>query len=64
MGLIIEPKGIDFIIQSEPLTLEEQAQLSAFISARRAILKKKKSKAKTAEKKKNIQPAIAQQGLD
>ena len=53
MGLIKEPKGIDFIIQSEPLTLEEQAQLSAFISVRKAVLKKKKSKGKTADKKKS-----------
>ncbi len=53
MGLIKEPKGIDFIIQSEPLTLEEQAQLSAFISVRKAVLKKKKNKGKAADKKKS-----------
>ena len=53
MALIKEPKGVDFIIQSEPLTPEEQAQLSTFISERKATLKKKKIKAKTAGKKKS-----------
>ena len=51
MGLIKEPKGVDFIIQSEPLTLDEQKQLSTFISVRKVSLNKKKTK--TAGKKKS-----------
>lgn len=51
MGLIKEPKGIDFIVQSEPLTEEEKALISAFIQARKAALKKKKVKRLKAKKK-------------
>jgi hypothetical protein len=31
MGHIKEPKGVDFIIKSEPLTNEERAAISEFI---------------------------------
>ncbi len=31
MGHIKEPKGVDFIIQSKPLTDEERAAISEFI---------------------------------
>ncbi len=31
MGHIKEPKGVDFIIQSEPLTDEERLSISEFI---------------------------------
>ncbi|MDB5211924.1 MAG: hypothetical protein JWQ30_2751 [Sediminibacterium sp.] len=31
MGHIKEPKGVDFIIKSEPLTDKEQAAISEFI---------------------------------
>lgn len=35
MGLIKEPKGVDFIIKSEPLTKEEEKKLSKFIAKRK-----------------------------
>ncbi|WPP49400.1 hypothetical protein [Catalinimonas niigatensis] len=35
MGLIKEPKGVDFIIKSEPLTKEEEEKLSKFIAKRK-----------------------------
>ncbi len=31
MGLIREPDGVDFFIQSKPLTLEEEKNLSKYI---------------------------------
>ena len=35
MGIIREPKGVDFIIQSPPLTVEERKEISAFIKQRK-----------------------------
>lgn len=40
MGLIKEPKGIDFIINSEPLTKEEEVKLSEFIAKRKREIAK------------------------
>jgi len=48
MGHIKEPKGIDFIIKSEPLTDKEQAAISEFIKN----YKMKHSKKKTTVAKK------------
>lgn len=54
MGHILTPKGVDFIIQSPPLTDEERKELSDFIAKRKAQLKKKtysiKKKTKTVAK--------------
>jgi hypothetical protein len=36
MSLIKEPKGIDFIIQSPPLTEMERIEISEFIASRKA----------------------------
>lgn len=52
MGLIREPKGIDFIIESSPLTPEEAEGLSQFIRQRKAKMKKKKPTNKTPAVKK------------
>ena len=35
MGLIIEPEGVDFTINSKPLTEKEQSDLSAYIIKRK-----------------------------
>lgn len=35
MNLIKEPKGIDFIIQSPPLTEKERIEISEFIASRK-----------------------------
>jgi hypothetical protein len=47
MGLIKEPKGVDFIIQSKPLTDIERKEISEYI-------KSKKEQSKTLEAKKTI----------
>jgi hypothetical protein len=36
MGLIREPKGVDFIIKSRPLTKKEEQRLSKFIQEQKA----------------------------
>ena len=48
MNLIKEPKGIDFLIQSPPLTEEERKEISDFIASR----KSKKISAKRIPKEK------------
>ena len=50
MGHIKEPKGVDFIIKSEPLTDEEQAAISEFIKN----YKMKQSKKKVIIAKKSV----------
>ena len=50
MGLIKEPEGVDFIIKSEPLTREQEAELSKFIAKR---------KQEIAEMEKNERPTKA-----
>jgi len=41
MGHIKEPKGVDFIIQSPPLTDVERKELSVFIKERKEESKKR-----------------------
>ena len=36
MNLIKEPKGVDFIIQSPPLTEKERIEISEFIATRKS----------------------------
>ncbi len=40
MGYIKEPEGVDFLIQSPPLTDSERKEISEFIQARKTINKK------------------------
>ena len=35
MGYIKDPEGIDFVIQSKPLTKKEESELSEYISQRK-----------------------------
>ena len=51
MGYIKEPKGVDFIIKSEPLTEKEQAAISEYI--RQYKLKHTKKKAASTRKRNN-----------
>lgn len=53
MNLIKEPKGIDFIIQSPPLTEQDRKEISEFIASRKAkkIVAKRIPKEKVAVKK-------------
>ncbi len=43
MGHIKEPKGVDFIIESKPLTNEDRAAISDFIRNYKAKQKAKRS---------------------
>lgn len=52
MGHIIEPKGVDFIIKSEPLTDDERVAISDFIRQY-----KKKHSAKKATRKLRASPS-------
>ncbi|MEO6637679.1 MAG: hypothetical protein ABIN25_05350 [Ginsengibacter sp.] len=46
MGHIKEPKGVDFIINSEPLTDEERSSISKFISEYKSKHANKKTRIK------------------
>jgi hypothetical protein len=55
MGHIKEPKGVDFIIKSEPLTDNERKAISAFIRNDKAKrLAKQSSKHTTKSKNKQV----------
>jgi len=49
MGLIKEPEGVDFVIQSKPLTEKQQKELSEFIAKRKLEIKKKAKKPVSTE---------------
>jgi hypothetical protein len=51
MSLIKEPKGVDFIIQSPPLTDTERQEISEFIQARKQ--ENKRLDKRTTSKKTN-----------
>lgn len=54
MGLIREPDGVDFVVNSRPLTKKEQEALSNFIMEDKAKrLKKLLSKKMTAQRTTN-----------
>lgn len=55
MGYIKEPKGVDFIIQSKPLTNEERAAISEYIRNYKSKHKAKRSIHTRATKIKNRQ---------
>ncbi|MFA9392699.1 MAG: hypothetical protein ACERKD_23020 [Prolixibacteraceae bacterium] len=44
MGFIREPEGVDFVIQSKPLTDKQGKELSEFIAKRKLEIKKKSKK--------------------
>jgi hypothetical protein len=52
MNLIKEPKGVDFIIQSPPLTEQERKEISDFITSRKSkkIVEKRIPKEKVTVK--------------
>lgn len=41
MGFIKEPKGVDFIIQSKPLTDKERKEISKYIAEYKTMIRKK-----------------------
>ena len=56
MGYIKEPEGIDFIIQSEPLTNEDREQISQFIREYKRKYQVEEEKTSTKRNKKNTAP--------
>lgn len=55
MGLIKEPLGVDFIVNSRKLTKKEELAISAFIKAdkeKRVLLEKRKIRIKSTDKSK------------
>ena len=55
MGMIKEPEGIDFIIQSPPLTENEKKEISEFIQARKL---QNMSMVKQKTRKKTVTPHV------
>lgn len=53
MGLIKEPEGVDFIIQSPPLTDKERIEISEFIRIRK-IQNKLKTAQSNSKKKRSV----------
>ncbi len=55
MGHIKEPKGVDFVIESEPLTEKARQEISEFIRNYKNNIKSKKTKAtNTTKQRKTI----------
>ena len=52
MGLIKEPVGVDFIIQSKPLNEKQQRELREFIARRKSEIMLK------SKKKSEIRPTV------
>ncbi len=52
MGHIKEPKGVDFVIASDPLTDKARQEISEFIRNYKAKTASKKKKAATGSKQK------------
>ena len=46
MGFIREPEGVDFVIQSKPLTTKQEKDISDFIAKRKREIKQKTQKGK------------------
>lgn len=57
MGHIKEPKGVDFIIKSRPLTKEEEIAISEHIRNYKLKNSKVTNKVKNTSKKKVLEPA-------
>ncbi len=55
MGLIKEPEGVDFVIQSPPLTDKERIEISEFIRTRKL---QNKSKVTATISKKRIRHSV------
>ena len=46
MGIVKEPKGVDFVITSKPLTAKQEKRLSEYIAQRKLEIKKAKNTGK------------------
>ncbi len=58
MGHIKEPKGVNLIIESEPLTDKARKEISAFISRYKLSTKKRKVKIVKSIKKSKLSHSI------
>ena len=58
MGYIKEPEGVDFVIQSRPLTKEQEKELSEFIAKRKLQIKKKSKKGTYTQQQLNPMRAV------
>jgi len=54
MGHIKEPKGVDFVIASDPLTAKARQEISAFIRQYKNKASNKKAKSTTAKKQRKV----------
>ena len=54
MGHIKEPKGVDFIIQSKPLTDKDRTDISEYIRNYKAKQEAKRDRRKTNECKRKV----------
>ena len=54
MGLIREPKNVDFYVIDKPWTTEERKEFSAFIKLRKEQRKKRLLRTKTSVRKKVV----------
>ena len=59
MGLVREPEGVDFVINSRPLTKKEEELLSKFIREAKAKRSKKLSSRKATTKRTTSARTIA-----
>lgn len=50
MGIIREPEGVDFVIQSKPLSEKREKELSEFIANRKLEICKEHKKVKYTQK--------------
>ena len=51
MGFIKEPEGVDFVIQSKPLTKKQEKELSEYIAKRKLEIKKQLIKTRSHRKR-------------
>lgn len=57
MGYIAEPKGVDFLIESPPLTKKEKKEISEFIKKLKEKDKKRQSRKKSSLRSKKKENA-------
>jgi hypothetical protein len=53
MGFIKEPEGVDFVIQSKPLTEKQERELTKFIAKRKLEIKTKSKKGTSTKHSEN-----------
>ncbi len=54
MGIILEPNGVDFVVQSKPLTKKQEIELSEYIAKRKIEIKRQAIQRKSNRKKDKI----------